>query len=78
MEGLGSWTDMAASASSFGSSDIDNIRKTSVLLRMVVEQLICPPMKKAARPFASNNGAICVYYSVDATDGRASMMNLPT
>ena len=54
---LVSLIDFADSLSSSDSSDIDRILRTSVLLRMVVEQLICPPMKKQSLPFASNNGA---------------------
>ena len=49
--------ERVVSLSSSGSSDIDSIRRTSVLLRIVVEQLICPPMKNASWPVASNNGA---------------------
>ena len=50
--------DFADSLSSSISSDIDNIFNTSVLLRMVVEQLICPPMKNLSFPSASKSGAI--------------------
>lgn len=44
LEGFASCRDWAASLSSSGSSDMERIRRTSVLLRMVVEQLIWPPM----------------------------------
>lgn len=50
--------ESAASLSSSGSSDLDRTFSTSVLLRMVVEQLICPPMKNFSLPSASYNGAM--------------------
>lgn len=55
--GLLSRIDRTATSSSSGSSDIASSFKRSVLLLIVVEQFICPPMKKATLPLESNNGA---------------------
>ena len=55
--GLVSRIEMADSLSSSGSSDIERIFKTSVLLRIVVEQFICPPMKNLRFPSTSKSGA---------------------
>ena len=44
-------------SSSARSSDMDNTRRMSELLWMVVEQLICAPRKKLTRPSEFNNGA---------------------
>ncbi len=74
--GFVSRIDIADSLSSSTSSDIESIFRTSVLLRIVVEQFIWPPMKYLRFPSASKSGAVVVLMIVTIFVGTAELEKL--